>query len=71
MPFEEVRSKLKAAVAAYEPEMIGISRARFKETFVGVPYMRSRYFALDLVERLGLMECLVGELFGEGGVWQV
>ena len=71
MPFGEVRSKLKAAGAAYEPEMIGISRARFKETFVGVPYMRSRYFALDLVERLGLMECLVGELFGEGGVWQV
>lgn len=71
MPFEEVRAKLKAAGAAYEPEMIGVDRLRFRETFAGVPYMRSRYFALDLVERLSLMPALVRELFGAGGTWEV
>ena len=40
------------------------------ETFAGVPYMRSRYFALDLDERLGLMPKLDEELFGNGGIWQ-
>ena len=70
MPFDEVYAGLKAVGAPYEPEMIGVSRARFRETFAGVPYMRSRYFALDLVERLGLMPRLSEELFGAGGIWQ-
>ena len=71
MPFEEVRERLKTAGAPYEPEMIGISRARFRETYAGVPYMRARYFSLDLVDRLGLMPRLLDELFGPGGVWQI
>jgi len=33
--------------------------------------MRSRYFGLDLVERLGLMDGLMEELFGPGGIWEV
>ena len=71
MPFDEVRTKLKAVGAPYEPEMIGVSRARFRETYRGVPYMRARYFSLDLVSRLGLMPDLLDRLFGPGGVWQV
>ena len=70
LPFAEVHAGLKEVGAPYEPEMIGVSRARFRETFAGVPYMRSRYFALDLVERLGLMPKLDEELFGNGGIWQ-
>lgn len=71
MPFDEVRECLRKAGAPYEPEMIGISRARFRETYAGVPYMRARYFSLDLVERLGLMSELLDCLFGAGGVWQI
>ena len=71
MPFDEVRAKLKAVGAPYEPEMIGVSRERFRETYRGVPYMRARYFSLDLVSRLGLMDALFDRLFGPGGVWQV
>ena len=71
MPFEEVREKLRTVGAPYEPEQIGVSRARFRETYLGVPYMRARYFGLDLVERLGLMPVLLDELFGKGGVWEV
>ena len=71
MPFDEVRACLKAVGAPYEPEMIGVSRAKFRETYRGVPYMRARYFSLDLVSRLGLMDALLDRLFGSGGVWQV
>ena len=71
MPFDEVRAKLKAVGAPYEPEMIGVSRAKFRETYLGVPYMRARYFSLDLVSRLGLMDELLERLFGKGGTWEV
>ena len=71
MTFDEVRTALKTVGAPYEPEMIGVSRARFRETFLGVPYMRSRYFALDLVQRLGLMPALLERLFGERGIWKI
>ena len=70
MPFAEVKDKLAKAGAPSEPEEIGVSRARFRETFAGVPYMRARYFGADLVQRLGLMPALLDRLFGPGGVWE-
>ena len=70
MPFDEVRENLRLAGAPVEPEQIGVTRARFRETCRGVPYMRNRYFGLDLVERLGLMDELLGELFGPSGIWE-
>lgn len=71
MPFEEVRANLATVGAPVEPEQIGVTRARLRETYLGVPYMRARYFGLDLVERLGLMPALLDELFGKGGLWEV
>jgi glycerol-1-phosphate dehydrogenase [NAD(P)+] len=69
MPFDEVLAKLKAVGAPCEPEEIGVSRERFRETFAGVTYMRSRYFGLDLVARMGLEADLSASLFGPGGIW--
>jgi 2-keto-3-deoxy-6-phosphogluconate aldolase len=60
---------LKAVGAPCEPEEIGVSRERFRETFAGVTYMRSRYFGLDLVARMGLEADLSASLFGPGGIW--
>ena len=71
LPFDAVRENLRLAGAPYEPEMVGVTRKRFLDTCRGVPYMRNRYFGLDLVERLGLMDELLGELFGPGGIWSV
>ena len=70
MPFEEVRECLKKAGAPYEPEMIGVSRSRLRSTYAGVPYMRARYFSIDLVDRLGLSGSLSQELFGKNGIWE-
>ena len=64
MPLGEVREKLRTVGAPTEPEQIGVSRDRFRETFAGVPFMRARYFGLDLVQRLGLMPELSRRLFG-------
>ena len=69
MPFDEIRANLKAVGAPYEPEMIGVSRSKLRETYLGVQYMRNRYFTIDLVSRLGLMDKLLFWLFGPDGVW--
>ena len=71
LSFKEVKAALRAVGAPAEPEEIGVSRERFRETFLGVPYMRNRYFALDLVSRLGLLPQLLDRLFGRGGVWEI
>ena len=70
MPFDEVKENLRKVGAPAEPEEIGVTRARFRETFAGVPYMRARYFGADLVQRVGLMPALLDRLFGAGGVWE-
>lgn len=70
MPFAEVRDRLKRVGAPSEPEEIGVTRARFRETLAGVPYMRARYFGVDLVQRLGLMPAFLDRMFGPGGVWE-
>ena len=69
IPFDDVRDSLRKVGAPTEPEEIGVTRARFRETFAGVPYMRARYFGADLVQRLGLLPALLDRLFGAGGVW--
>ena len=69
MPFAEVKENLRKVGAPTEPEEIGVTRARFRETYAGVPYMRARYFGADLVQRVGLMPALLDRLFGVGGVW--
>ncbi len=68
MPLAEVREKLAAVGAPTKCEEIGVTRARFRETYAGVPYMRARYFGADLVQRLGLMPTLLDRLFGDGSV---
>ena len=55
IPFDEVYANLKAVGAPYEPEMIGVSRERFRKTFTYMPYMRSRVTAIDVLYRCGMM----------------
>ena len=71
IPFDEVYASLKAVGAPYEPEMIGVTRERFRRTFGYIPYMRSRYTNIDVLFRCGLMERIEEKLFGKGGIWEV
>ena len=71
IPFEEVREKLRLVGAPYEPEMIGVSRERFRETVSYIPYMRSRFTNIDVIYRLGWMDEFIEKMFGKGGTWEI
>ncbi|MBO6168292.1 MAG: sn-glycerol-1-phosphate dehydrogenase [Kiritimatiellae bacterium] len=71
MPFEDIRRNLELVGAPTEPEQIGVARERLRETLRGVPFMRSRYFGLDLILELGLMGELERRLFANGAIWQI
>ena len=70
IPFEKVRESLRMVGAPYEPEMIGVSRERFRKTVSYIPYMRSRFTNIDVIYRLGWMDEFLERMFGQGGVWE-
>ena len=71
IPFAQVRENLKLVGAPYEPEMIGVTRERFRKTVSYIPYMRNRFTNIDAIYRLGLMDEFIERMFGKGGVWEV
>ncbi|MEG0806803.1 MAG: sn-glycerol-1-phosphate dehydrogenase [Alistipes sp.] len=71
LPFDEVRSRLKAVGAPYEPEHVGVSRAKFRASFEKIPYMRSRFTVIDVAFRCGYMTPWLDKLFGKSGVWEI
>ncbi len=68
---DEVRESLKAVGAPYEPEHIGLTRERFRQSYLKIPYMRSRFSVLDVAYRCGWLESWLDTLFGKGGRWEI
>jgi glycerol-1-phosphate dehydrogenase [NAD(P)+] len=71
IPWPELKGMLVAAGAPVEPEDIGISRARLRESFGQAYFLRRRITALDLAARCGLLEPALNQLFGPEGLWPV
>lgn len=71
IPFTEVYKALRLVGAPYEPEHIGISNSRLRSTFICIPYMRSRFTAMDVLYRCGYMSEAIEYLFGSEGHWPV
>ena len=71
IPLSEVHRRLELVGAPCEPEQIGVSRARFREAFERIPYMRSRYSVVDTAFRCGWMNGWLDRLFGKGGIWEI
>ena len=71
LPFEQVRENLRRVGTPYEPEMIGISRERFRKTVSYIPFMRNRFTNIDVIYRLGWMDEFIERIFGKGGVWEI
>jgi glycerol-1-phosphate dehydrogenase [NAD(P)+] len=65
----QLKDMLRAAGAPVEPEEIGISRARLRESFGQAYFLRRRITALDLAARCGLLEPALNQLFGPEGRW--
>jgi glycerol-1-phosphate dehydrogenase [NAD(P)+] len=69
IPWPELKGMLRAAGAPVEPEEIGISRARLRESFRHACFLRRRFTVMDLAMRCGLLEPALSQLFGPGGLW--
>jgi glycerol-1-phosphate dehydrogenase [NAD(P)+] len=71
VPFDEAQRRLSLVAAPTQPEHIGITRARLKETFIRAQFIRRRYTILDIAVRTGYLEQWLNELFGKGGIWEI
>lgn len=69
LPFAELKRMLSDAGAPVEPQEIGISRERLRESFWLAYFLRRRITVLDLAVRTNLLEKALGYLFGSNGRW--
>jgi glycerol-1-phosphate dehydrogenase [NAD(P)+] len=60
---------LSDAGAPVEPEEIGITRERLRESFWLSYFLRRRITVLDLAVRTNLLEKALDHLFGPNGKW--
>ena len=68
LPSAEIQRRLKLVGAPTEPEQIGISRARLRESFSRAYYLRRRFTVLDLAVRTGTLETFLDGIFGPSTV---
>lgn len=71
VPYEEAKRRLALVGAPTEPEHIGISRERLRQTFIRAQFIRRRFTLLDVALRSCLLDQWLDELFGEGGIWEI
>jgi glycerol-1-phosphate dehydrogenase [NAD(P)+] len=71
LAFAELKGMLSDAGAPVEPEEIGISRDRLRESFWLSYFLRRRITVLDLAVRTNLLEKALEHIFGPGGRWPV
>lgn len=69
--YQDVKSRLELVGAPTEPEDIGISRERLRESFIKAQMIRRRFTILDVATRTGMMERWLEGLFGQGGIWEI
>jgi glycerol-1-phosphate dehydrogenase [NAD(P)+] len=68
-PFRDARAMLRAAGCPSQPEQIGITRDRLRQSFEQAYSIRRRFTVLDFAMRLGVFGPALDELFGSGGPW--
>jgi glycerol-1-phosphate dehydrogenase [NAD(P)+] len=71
LPFATLKSKLQTAGAPVEPEHIGISRQRLRDSFWQAYFIRRRFTVLDLAVGAGLLDSSLDQIFGGGGQWSI
>lgn len=68
---QEVKRRLALVGAPTEPEEIGISRSRLRESFIKAQMIRRRFTILDVAVRTHMMDTWLDGLFGKGGIWEI
>ena len=69
IPFTTLREMFHAAGAPTEPEQIGISRERLRNSFWQAFFIRRRFTVLDLAVRAGVLDECLDDIFGVDGIW--
>ena len=69
--FAELKQMLSEAGAPVEPEEIGISRERLRDSFWMAYFIRRRFTVLDLAVRTNLLERALEHIFGTKGRWAI
>ena len=69
IPFSELRDMLRRAGCPFEPMQIGISPARLRLNYQQCCYMRRRFTILDVMQRLGIFDSALDNIFGPQGPW--
>jgi len=69
IPAATVKQMLHDAGAAHEPEQIGISTERLRQSYWLALFIRRRFTVLDLAHRTGLLDSALENLFGSRGFW--
>ncbi len=57
--------------APTEPEEIGLTRERLRDSFLRAQHIRRRFTVLDLAVRTDALEPALAALFGPGGRWEL
>ncbi|MES2692535.1 MAG: sn-glycerol-1-phosphate dehydrogenase [Verrucomicrobiota bacterium] len=71
LPSAEMKRRLDLVGAPTEPEQIGITRARLRDSFSRAYHIRRRFTVLDAAVRTGTLDTLLDRLFGAAGVWKI
>lgn len=69
LPYKEVKRRLSWLHS--QPEQIGITRKRLRDTFIRAQFIRRRFTVLDLAVRSGYMKQWLDGLFGKGKIWEI
>ena len=71
LPLVQLRDMLRKVGAPTEPEQIGISRARLRESYWEAFCIRRRFTVLDLAARIGVLDDALNCIFGADGTWPI
>ncbi|MGZ5543511.1 MAG: sn-glycerol-1-phosphate dehydrogenase, partial [Limisphaerales bacterium] len=67
IPLQQLKSMLQTVGAPVEPEQIGITRTRLRDSFVQAWYIRRRFTVLDVIYQTQLANQCLEHLFGANG----
>jgi glycerol-1-phosphate dehydrogenase [NAD(P)+] len=71
LPLNVLKSMLVRAGSPVEPEDIGITRERLRQTYWSAYCIRRRFTVLDLAARIGILDNCLDHIFGPQGLWPV
>jgi glycerol-1-phosphate dehydrogenase [NAD(P)+] len=69
LPLGELKGMLQKVGAPTEPEHIGITRARLRDSYWQAFCIRRRFTILDVAVRLGVLDEALKTIFGPRGTW--